>query len=113
VNTSKLFAALSFLLLSACSGADVLSEDSCPPEGTSLTYENFGQVFFYKHCLRCHGDANAYSSRSFATVSSIRTQAERIYANAAAGNTFMPPGPDDPSEEERDDLAEWLSCGAP
>jgi mono/diheme cytochrome c family protein len=96
-----------------CSGADEISEATCPPGGTSLTYQNFGKPFFDGYCVRCHGGANAYSSRSFTTVESIRSQSDRIYANAAAGNTSMPPGPDDPTEAERDQLAEWLVCGAP
>ena len=105
--------ALASLTLGACSGADELSDATCPPEGTSLTYENFGEAFFASYCVRCHGGANGYSSRSFTTVDAIRAQKERIYANSAAGNTAMPPGPDDPTEEERDNLAEWLACGAP
>ena len=36
----------------------------------------------------------------------------RIFANAAADNASMPPGPDGPSRKERDDLADWLACGA-
>lgn len=104
---------LTFLAVAACSGADELADVSCPPGGTTLSYENFGEPFFTAYCVRCHGGANGYSSRSFTTVASIRAQKERIFANAAAGNTAMPPGPDDPSEQERDNLAEWLSCGAP
>jgi len=37
----------------------------------------------------------------------------RIFVRAAASNTTMPPGPNDPSPDEREQLAEWLACGAP
>lgn len=47
------------------------------------------------------------------TVEAIRGQADRIFINAAADNTFMPPGPDGPSPAEREQLADWLACGAP
>ena len=97
----------------ACSGADEISEYPCPQGGTALTYDNFGKSFFDLHCVYCHGGANGYSSRAFTTLDSIRQQSDRIFVNAAAGNTAMPPGPDDPSELERDQLAEWLACGAP
>lgn len=97
----------------ACDVGTSLDEVSCPPEGTSLTYENFGERFFLVHCVSCHGGANSYSGRSFTTVDAIRAQRERIFVNSALDNTAMPPGPDDPSEEEREDLAEWLACGAP
>lgn len=100
-------------LVVACSPGTELSEYPCPPEGTAHTYENFGQSFFQKYCVECHGGPNAYSSRAFVTVEAIRDQRERVFINAAADNTYMPPGPDDPTEEERDALAEWLACGAP
>lgn len=94
-------------------GAETLDERPCPPGGTTLTYENFGRDFFDRQCVSCHGGANAYSSRSFTTVESIRTSRERIFVNSAGGNVTMPPGPDDPPLEEREKLAEWLACGAP
>jgi len=101
------------LLASACSGASTLDDHPCPPAGTTLTYDNFGQGFFQSYCVGCHGAANGYSSRSFTTVDSIRAQRDRIYVNAAADNAFMPPGPDGPPQQARDQLGEWLSCGAP
>ena len=106
-------AALAALGAAACSGADEMTEHPCPEGGTSLTYDNFGKPFFAAYCVYCHGGANAYSSRAFTTVESIRSQRERIFLNAAAGNTFMPPGPDDPPDDAREQLAEWLACGAP
>jgi len=99
--------------LLGCSGADTMSDYPCPTGGTKLTYDNFGKSFFDRHCVYCHGGPDGYSSRAFTTVDTIRSQRERIFANAAAGNTSMPPGPDDPPEPERAELAEWLACGAP
>jgi hypothetical protein len=101
------------LLAAACSGADEIGDHPCPPEGTPLTYENFGKPFFDRYCVHCHGGANAYSSRAFTTVEAIRSQRDRIFVNAAADNTSMPPGPEDPPAAEREQLAEWLACGAP
>jgi mono/diheme cytochrome c family protein len=92
---------------------DTLEDHPCPPAGTRLTYATFGQGFFSAHCVSCHGGPNGYSSRAFTTAESIRADRQRIFANAAAGNTAMPPGPDGPSRAERLDLAEWLACGAP
>jgi hypothetical protein len=106
-------AVLAAIAALGCSGADEMADHPCPPEGTTLTYENFGKGFFEAYCVECHGGTNAYSSHAFNTVDLIRTQKDRIFVNAAAGNTFMPPGPDDPPEAERDKLAEWLACDAP
>ena len=66
-----------------------------------------------RHCTTCHGGGHGCSSRSFATLASIRDERERIFANAAEGNMAMPPGPNGPSLREREELAEWLACGAP
>jgi mono/diheme cytochrome c family protein len=93
-------------------GAETIDEHPCPP-GNTLTYENFGKQYFQAQCVRCHGGPNGYSSRSFTTVEAIRSDRERIYANAAGPNVTMPPGPDDPPESERKKLADWLACGAP
>ena len=101
------------LVLGACQVGTPIQDHPCPPGGTTLTYDDFGQPFFETWCIRCHGGPNGYSSRSFTTVESIRSQADRIFINAAADNTFMPPGPDGPSPAEREQLADWLACGAP
>jgi mono/diheme cytochrome c family protein len=101
-----------FACLGACAG-EPIGDDPCPPGGTTLTYEDFGEEFFAEWCVRCHGGPNGYSSRSFTTLADIQAESARIFINAAAGNAFMPPGPDGPSREERDELATWLACGAP
>ena len=43
----------------------------------------------------------------------VRRFRDRIFARAAIDNDSMPPGPDDPSLQERIMLADWLTCGAP
>jgi len=96
----------------ACSWEE-MSDHPCPPGGTTLTYENFGQQFFATWCVSCHGGPNGYSSRSFTTVSAIRAQAADIFRNAAEDNTTMPPGPNNPPQDQRYELADWLACGAP
>lgn len=105
--------ALTLLGLAACSGAERLEERDCPPGGTALRYEGFGEPFFERWCVPCHGAPNGASSRAFTTVEAIRADAERIFVNAAGDNTSMPPGPEDPPRAERERLAEWLACGAP
>ncbi len=94
-----------------------LDDEPCPEE-SELTYENFGGAFIDSHCQRCHSsgaaDRNgAPSSFTFDTVDDIRDHSERIFARAAGDNRSMPPGPEDPPDQEREMLAEWLACGAP
>ena len=95
-----------------------LEDRVCPPEGTTLSYENFGKPFLDANCQRCHGEPSegrngAPSGYDFGSVEDVRTYKSRIFSRAAADNTTMPPGPDDPPIEERERLAEWLACGAP
>ena len=90
----------------------------CPPSGTQLTYETFGRDWLDTYCNRCHNASvghrsGAPESYRFETQGDVREHKDRIFVRAAASNTTMPPGPDDPSEGARDQLAEWLACGAP
>lgn len=102
--------------LAACADAPLPIDDMpCPPTGTPLTYATFGQDFMARHCDSCHSFARsgAPAAYRFDTVDDVRRHAARIFIRAAGPNTTMPPGPSDPPEHEREQLAEWLACGAP
>jgi uncharacterized membrane protein len=114
------------LLLSACTALvaiaackeTTIEDRPCPPGGTKLTYANFGKGFLDAHCQHCHGVPSeerkgAPSGYDFGSADDARRFKARIFSRAAADNTTMPPGPDDPPAEEREKLAEWLACGAP
>ena len=92
-----------------------LGDMACPTSGTTLTYDNFGAQFLDEHCNICHSTskAGAPGSYKFDTLDQVKKHASRIFIRAAGPNTTMPPGPDDPPESQRDQLAEWLACGAP
>lgn len=96
---------------------------ACPP-GSTLRYEEFGRDFASTYCTSCHASTRTGSARNgapigfdFDTVEGIRLRRDRIDAVAGAGptriNTFMPLASPAPSDEEREQLAEWLACGAP
>lgn len=107
---------LVFLALASCLPAPMeIDEMTCPPEGTALTYDNFGADFMATHCNSCHstGKSGAPSAFRFDTVDDVMTHKDRIFIRAAGPNVTMPPGPNDPSQAERDDLAVWLACGSP
>ena len=98
--------------------ATTIDEQPCPPSGTTLTYASFGAPFMERHCQKCHGAPpsereGAPSSFDFGSQADVARHRDRIFVRSAADNTTMPPGPDDPSPEERAKLAEWLACGAP
>ena len=95
-----------------------LEDAECPPGGTTLSYENFGQDFMAAWCVRCHQPYTtdrhgAPGEFNFDNLRGIKQSQARIFARAALDNDSMPPGPNNPPREEREDLAEWLACGAP
>lgn len=87
----------------------------CPQGGTELTYGNFGEAFFSTHCTSCHSDTSGVAGAEnypFTSLTQIQAEAEDIHERAGGTNENMPPG-GGPTAQERLDLAEWLSCGAP
>jgi uncharacterized membrane protein len=104
--------------------AGLASGATCP-EGSALSYDNFGREFFAAHCTQCHTAAvsgaarQAPLDRNFDDVQMIRALAHQIDQQAGAGpkqqNQVMPPGNEEnkPTLEQRMQLAEWLACGAP
>jgi uncharacterized membrane protein len=118
-SLSRLALAAAPLAFSACGlFYTEMEEWACPPEGTALTYENFGAAFMNAHCQSCHGStavdrAGAPGEFIFDTRTQIERHRARIFARSAGDNDSMPPGPDDPPLEDRMKLADWLACGAP
>ncbi|MBL9043676.1 MAG: c-type cytochrome [Myxococcales bacterium] len=112
-------AALGLVAVAACSlFYTEIDSYPCPPAGTTLRYGNFGATFMDSHCQSCHGSQSidrqgAPGEFIFDTVEQIQRHRARIFVRSAADNNSMPPGPDDPTAEERRQLAEWLACGAP
>jgi uncharacterized membrane protein len=119
LHVRAVLAVLAFgALMGACKTETAIEDYPCPTEGTKLTYDSFGRDFMAQSCQTCHGQPSndrkgAPSGYDFGTAESIRQHQSRIFARAAADNTTMPPGPDDPPAPARFRLAEWLACGAP
>lgn len=103
------------LSLAGCLEVEHLDAASCEPGSDDLDYDTFGQPFLAAYCHGCHASSSldrdgAPSHVTFDTRADVATWADRIYARSAAGNTSMPPGPDDPSADERHLLGQWLAC---
>ena len=95
-----------------------LADRDCP-EGSVLTYENFGAPFMRNWCTGCHSSQLGPDDRAAATPGVdletpelVRRWAPRIWARSADANLTMPPG-GGPTDDERARLGEWLACGAP
>lgn len=99
------------------------TEATCPPTST-LTYASFGQPFMAQYCTRCHSSTLTRDARmgapafhDFDTQLGIQQVADHIDEAAGAGpaatNEGMPPSNPKPTLEERQQLAEWIACGAP
>lgn len=103
---------------SACLPVTEIADFPCPESGTDLTYDNFGRDFLVGYCQSCHGAVVGMRSGAplqydFGNAESAVVFKDRIFIRSAGDNSSMPPGPDDPPEEARFQLAEWLACGAP
>ena len=101
---------------------DLKSGATCP-SGSQLSYESFGREFMQAFCIRCHTAAvsgaarQAPPDRNFDDLLSIRASAHVIDQQAVVGpvasRDTMPPDDPKPTLQERQQLGEWLACGAP
>jgi mono/diheme cytochrome c family protein len=112
---------LSGVVLSACGGGGEGDEGggdggnlpACPSGGSTLTYDNFGKKFFQDYCVSCHFNGTTVNGAApYDSLSAIQGAAEDIYGRAADTNTNMPKSGAKPTDAERQQLGEWLSCGA-
>lgn len=89
------------------------------PGATTLTYESFGRQFFQRYCLHCHSTTLAGMDRggapqgmNFDTLDLITAHKDAIWHMAADTNMEMPAAGPAPSAAERQQLGDWLACGA-
>ena len=94
------------------------------PQGSTLTYNNFGKAFMQSYCTRCHSSTLTGGARNgapafhdFDTLEGVKAVSDHIDEAAAAGpnsvNEYMPEGGTKPSMMERQQLGEWIACGMP
>ena len=99
------------------------TESTCP-QGSTLTYANFGKPFMEKYCTDCHSSEltgaqrhGAPSFHDFDSIYGIRAVSNHIDETTAAGpaavNDGMPPQAPFPTTMERYQLGEWIACGMP
>ena len=80
---------------------------TCDPAST-LTYASFGATFMENHCLSCHTNKE---SPVLASQTQIRQHAAQILQEAVYTDAM--PEDADLSIAEREQLGQWLACGAP
>lgn len=94
------------------------------PQGSTLTYTNFGKAFMERYCTRCHSSEltgaarqGAPSFHDFDTLFGIMAVSDHIDETTAAGpaavNDGMPKDGLAPTLDERYQLGEWIACGMP
>lgn len=95
--------------LAACTTAEStgIATVSCPTDST-LTYANFGASFMTTYCLSCH---QTKENPKLGTQALIQSHASSILQEAVY-TTAMPEDAD-LTTAEREQLGEWLACGAP
>jgi len=99
------------ILVAACGVnppvASTTSEVTCPP-GSTLTYDNFGQVLIADNCLSCHAGKD---NPRLDSQDAVQKNAQAIIS--AAVTTSKMPKSGDMVTDERQMLGDWLACGAP
>jgi hypothetical protein len=117
---------LAALLAGACTSEPTLGPltmSECP-QGSTLTYENFGKPFMENYCTRCHstkvmGDdrQGAPTFHDFDSLFGVKAVWNHVDQTSAAGpaafNDSMPPDKPAPTKAERYQLGEWIACGMP
>jgi len=99
-------AILVILSLAGCAGeggedVDAASApDTAMSCGPTLTYASFGAGFLATYCGGCHGWTQASAQQEGSVLSSVVTSGA------------MPPGGGVPASQ-RQEFADWISCGAP
>jgi hypothetical protein len=94
------------------------------PDGSTLSYDNFGKQFMQNYCLTCHSMSVTGTARNgappdhnFDELASIALLKNHIDELAGSGpsatNEMMPPAiaTKKPTTDERKQLSEWLACG--
>lgn len=100
-----------------------LTGTTCP-SSSPLTYANFGEGFMVNYCTRCHSSTLTGAARmgapafhDFDTKLGVQQVGDHVDQVAGAGpqatNESMPPNGAQPTRAEREQLAEWVACGAP
>lgn len=120
-------AILALALAAGCTTESVFGPptESVCPQGSTLTWDNFGQAFMERYCTRCHSSElkgaarqGAPSFHDFDTRFGVKGVANHVDETTASGpaatNTGMPPsGGAKPTLEERQQLGEWIACDVP
>jgi len=93
----------------------------CDPR---LRWDNFGADFMARYCTGCHSTQvsggqrrGAPDDHNFDTQDGVQLDLDHVDAASASGpaahNTYMPPYGPMPTDFEREQLGQWLACGAP
>lgn len=105
-----LFAALAVPVVActAASSTGITAADLECPVGSTLSYATFGAAFMTDNCLSCHTTKQRPALTTLAAV-----QANKAAIISFAVTTARMPADGSISDEERQVLGEWLTCGAP
>ena len=101
--------ALAALALAACDDSTgITAEEIACPTGSTLTYANYGQQVINDYCLSCH---DTRESPRLGTQAQVQANANRIIEEAVYHSSM--PEDRDMTNEQRIQLGQWLTCGAP
>lgn len=101
-------------LLFACTGGGDTGADPCA-DAPVVTWETFGAGFVTENCQSCHASTQtdregAPADVTFDTAADVWRLREAVLRTAGAEPPTMPPL-GGTTEEDRQKLRDWLTCG--
>lgn len=87
---------------------------------STLTYASFGQNFLSTYCLGCHGGTVTGAARMgaptdavFDTLAEVKAESRKLMSEVVTKRTMPFGNAKKPTDAERTEFGQWLSCGAP
>lgn len=87
---------------------------------STVTYATFGQTFLTTYCLGCHGGTVTGAARQgaptdavFDTLAEVKAASRKLMTEVVTKRTMPFGNAMKPTDAERTEFGQWLSCGAP
>ncbi len=106
--TKLLFLSFALAACTTTSSTGITDQTLTCPTDSTLTYASFGSAFIQTNCLSCHATKDR---PTLSTQAEVKANIARILENAVYTDAM--PQDNNMALSDRQQLGEWLKCGAP